>query len=67
LTDRIGLSILRKVYDVTGGEDFNGALGGRVQVLLWEGRQSVLHDRQEHPDGAEEKLEECEEAAASGS
>jgi hypothetical protein len=48
-TDRIWLSILRKVYDVTDGEDFNGALGGWVQVLRWEGCQSVLRDRQEHP------------------
>ena len=57
---RIWLSILGKVYDVTDGEDFYGALRGGYKFYAGRDASPCFASGKNTPEGAEEKLEEWE-------
>jgi hypothetical protein len=55
---RIWLSILGKVYDVTDGEDFYGALKGGYKFYAGRDASPCFSTGKNTPEGADEKLEE---------
>jgi hypothetical protein len=57
---RIWLSILGKVYDVTDGEDFYGALKGGYKFYAGRDASPCFASGKNTPEGAQEKLEEWE-------
>ena len=57
---RIWLSILGRVYDVTDGEDFYGALKGGYKFYAGRDASPCFATGKNTPEGAEEKLEEWE-------
>jgi hypothetical protein len=56
--NRIWLSILGKVYDVTDGEDFYGALKGGYKFYAGRDASPCFATGNNTPEGANEKLEE---------
>ena len=56
--NRIWLSILGRVYDVTDGEDFYGALRGGYKFYAGRDASPCFSTGNNTPEGAEEKLEE---------
>ena len=58
---RIWLSILGKVYDVTDGEDFYGALKGSYKFYSGRDASPCFSSGINTPEGAVEKLEEWED------
>ncbi|KAL3822112.1 hypothetical protein ACHAXA_011890 [Cyclostephanos tholiformis] len=57
---RIWLSILGRVYDVTDGEDFYGALKGGYKFYAGRDASPCFSTGHNTPEGAEERMEEWE-------